>query len=155
VTSGFDNTDGIDGQEASLRLEPEDLLEDHSGADVLELGYAPQDRPWAVDGWGVTAREQAEGRGLEAKLARELPDGGNDDADEPDDGLGDIVGTDGELRDNEVGDRRAGRLLEISQFDDGDNFDFDSEDQLLASDEGLAGGGASAEEAAIHIVPDA
>jgi hypothetical protein len=38
VTSGFDNTDGIDGQEASLRLEPEDLLEDHSGADVLELG---------------------------------------------------------------------------------------------------------------------
>src|SRR3954454_23287359 len=101
--------DGGDADEASLRLEPEDVLEDDSDGDVLASGYSPQDRPWASDDWGSTALEAEEGESLDGRLARERPDSADGDDDEGD-GLGDVLGTDGELRDDEVGDQRAGRL---------------------------------------------
>ena len=56
---------------------------------------------------------------------------------------------DGELIDEEVGDARAGRLTEE---DDGVRLDTDAE--LFAHDRGIDGGAASAEEAAVHVVPD-
>ena len=86
-----------DADEASLRLEPEDVLEDVSDADVLEQGYSPQDRPWAVDDPAVSGEEET----LDQRLAEEEPE------------------------------------------DDGD---------LEAFDEGIDGGAASAEEAAVHVV---
>jgi hypothetical protein len=141
--------DGGDADEASLRLEPEDVLEDDSDEDVLAAGYSPQDRPWAVDDWGTTAREEEEGESLDGRLARERPD--SDSEDDEGDGLGDVEGTDGELRDDEVGDRRAGRLAET---DAGSESRADDEPDLEAFDEGVAGGAASAEEAAVHVVPD-
>lgn len=115
MASGFRGTDpGVGGaDEASLRLEPEDVLEDdQTGDDVLDVGYAPQDRPWAVDDWGTTAVEEESGESLDGRLARELSDAVPPDDDG--DGLGDVVGTDGELRDAEVGDARAGRLAEAA-----------------------------------------
>ncbi|GAA4755613.1 hypothetical protein GCM10023199_38950 [Actinomycetospora chibensis] len=67
-----------------------------------------------------------------------------DDEDTDDgDGLGDESDTDGELRDDEVGDERSGRLV-LSE--DGEDF--------FAEDVGVDGAGASAEEAAIHLVDD-
>lgn len=63
------------------------------------------------------------------------------------DGLGDAEDTDGELYDDEVGTPRAGRLAEY----DGDVGDYR---YLYAVDVGIDGGSASAEEAAVHIVPD-
>jgi hypothetical protein len=148
MTRGF-GTDGDDAEEASLRLEPEDALEDDSSADVLSTGYSPQDRPWAVDDWGTTALEEEEGESLDGRLAREVPDGADDD--DSGDGLGDVLGTDGELRDDEVGDRRAGRLAET---DAGSESGPDGEPDLEAFDEGIDGGAASAEEAAVHVVPE-
>jgi hypothetical protein len=142
-------TEGGDADEASLRLEPEDALEDDSTEDVLETGYSPQDRPWAVDDWGTTAREEETGESLDGRLSRERPD--EDDADDGGDGLGDVVGTDAELRDDEVGDQRAGRLAET---DAGSESGPDEEPDLEAFDEGRDGGAASAEEAAVHVVPD-
>ena len=65
------------------------------------------------------------------------------------DGLGDSSDTDGELLDDEVGDARAGRLVDS---DDGGNEDTD--DELWARDEGIDGAAASAEEAAVHVVRD-
>jgi hypothetical protein len=150
-------TDGTDADEASLRLEPDDVLEDDSTGDVLELGYAPQDRPWAVDDWGTTAFEEESGESLDGRLAREQPD--DADADDGDgdggdgDGLGDVIGTDGELRDDEVGDERAGRLRDRDDVE-GTGGSSDDEPELLGWDAGEDGGGAAAEEAAVHIVPE-
>jgi hypothetical protein len=85
-------------------LDPEDTLED---GDPLDEGYSPPERPWAVNDWGTTAREESTGESLDGRLARELAEPSDDDSD----GLGDATDTDGELLDDEVGDYRAGRLV--------------------------------------------
>jgi hypothetical protein len=124
------------------QLDAGDTLDDRGVADPLDEGYSPPERPWAVDDWGTTAREEATGESLDRRLAREVPDVGASDDDGVDD-LGDQAGTDGELRDDEVGDVRAGRLADPYLVADED---------LLATDVGIDGAAASAEEAAVHIV---
>ena len=104
-------------------------------------GYSPADRPWVSNDWGTTDREEEAGEGLDGRLARELPEGAADGGD----GLGDASDTDGELWDDEVGEVRAGRLLARDGAPDTD---------LWASDAGVDGAGATAEEAAMHIVGD-
>jgi hypothetical protein len=141
-------TNGEGAEEASLRLEPEDVLEDESTDDVLERGYSPQDRPWAVDDWGTTAFEEAEGESLDGRLAREVPDLA---AEEEGDGIGDLRGGQGELRGDQVGGGRAGRL---AMTDAGTESAPDPDPVAEAFDEGIDGGAASAEEAAMHVVPD-
>ena len=141
--------DEPDAEEASLRLEPEDVLEDVSDDDVLARGYSPQDRAWAVDDWGTTDLEEEEGESLDGRLAREVPDGTADDEDG--DGIGDLAGGEGELRDDEVGNRRSGRLAEA---DAGSESAPDTEPDLEAWDEGVDGGAASAEEASVHVVDE-
>jgi len=153
MTRGHYDPDGStddepDAEEASLRLEPDDVLEDVSEDDVLARGYSPQDRPWAVDDWGTTDLEEEEGESLDGRLAREVPDA--TDTDEGDD-IGDLAGGEGELRDDEVGDTRAGRLAES---DAGSESAPDTEPDLEAFDEGVDGGAASAEESAVHVVPE-
>jgi Family of unknown function (DUF5709) len=138
-------TDGTDPEEASGFLEPEDTLDDPRAGGALDAGYSPPDRPWAVDDWGTTGEEESAGESLDRRLAREVPDGRSEDGD----GLGDTSDTDGELLDDEVGDRRAGRLVDS---DDGGASDTDAE--LWARDEGIDGAAASAEEAAMHVVRD-
>ena len=142
-----DDVERDDVDDASLRLESEDVLEDDSTADVGDAGYVPQDRPWAVDDPAVSGEEET----LDQRLAEEEPDTGAGE-DERDDGLGDVSDTDGELRDAEVGDTRAGRL---AGTDAGSESAPDSEPDLEGFEEGRAGGGASAEEAAVHVVPPA
>jgi hypothetical protein len=127
------------------QLDAADTLDDSGPADPLDEGWSPPERPWAVDGWGTTAREEAEGESLDGRLARELPDQRSDDGD----GLGDASDTDGELWDDEVGVRRSGRLV---AEDEGE--DVDRDDELFASDVGIDGAAASAEEAAVHLVED-
>ncbi|UMG93375.1 DUF5709 domain-containing protein [Nocardioides sp. TF02-7] len=51
--------------------------------------------------------------------------------------------------DGEVGDQRAGRLVEPDQ-----GGTEDTESDLLARDVGIDGAAASAEEAAVHVVPE-
>jgi hypothetical protein len=121
-------------------LDVEDTLEDR---DPLDEGYSPPERTRATEDWGTTERETATGESWEGRLARELPESVDSDGDE----LGDLVGTDGELVDDEVGDARAGRLI-ASNYGSGS----DDDDELYASDIGIDGGAASAEEAAVHIV---
>ena len=139
TAGGFDETD-----HESDQLEPEDTLDYRGVADVLDEGYSPPERPWVGDGWGTTALEEAEGESLDARLARELPDGRPDEGD----GLGDASDTDGELWDDEVGNLRSGRLVDSDQ-----GVAPDTEDELYAVDVGIDGAAASAEEAAVHVVP--
>ena len=140
TAGGFDETD-----HESDQLEPEDTLDYRGVADVLDEGYSPPERPWVGDGWGTTALEEAEGESLDARLARELPDG-----DGPTRATASATAsdTDGELWDDEVGDLRSGRLVDSDQ-----GVAPDTDDELYAVDIGIDGAGASAEEAAVHVVP--
>lgn len=125
------------------QLDGLDTLDDSGPADPLDQGWSPPEKPRGVDDWGTTAREMADGEDLDHRLSREVPDvwGDGDDGD----GIGDTSDTDGELRDDEVGDLRSGRLT----FEDGV-----PDGELHARDVGIDGAGASAEEAAIHTVAD-
>ena len=87
-------SDGTDPEEASGVLEPEDTLDDTDGVrDVLDTGWSPPERPWAVDDWGTTESEESAGESLDGRLRREVPDRTEDVGD----GLGDSSDTDGEL----------------------------------------------------------
>jgi hypothetical protein len=127
------------------QLDGLDTLDGRGPNDPLDEGYSPPEKPWAVEDWGTTAREEAGGEGLDRRLARELPESWADE-DTDDDGLGDESDTDGELRDDEVGDVRSGRLT--------DNGEGSGDRELYAEDVGIDGAGASAEEAAVHVVDD-
>lgn len=123
----------------------ESLDDDELGDDVDGAGYSPPDRPIGSLAWGVTAYEAGTHEPLGRRLAREVPDTADD---EVGDGIGDASDTDGEPVDDQVGSLRAGRLVWAVQ-DAGD-----PASDFRAEDIGVDGGGASAEEAAIHIVPD-
>ncbi|SES45659.1 DUF5709 domain-containing protein [Streptomyces sp. NBC_01485] len=137
--------DASDIQEDAGLLDVEDTLENDGVGDPLDRGWSPPDRPWAVEHTGVTAAERRQGESLDQRLAEELPD-----LDVPDgDGLGDCDGTDGELLDNEVGAARSGRLVAPDE-----GVHEDEESALIATDVGIDGAAASAEEAAMHIVDE-
>jgi hypothetical protein len=118
------------------QLQPEDTLDDRGVEDVLDEGYSPPERYSAAEKFGNTAQEQAEGETLDQRLAQEEPE----DAD--------IVQPEF-LDDGEVGDARAGRLVDPDQ-----GLGEDTESELLGEDVGIDGAGAGAEEAAVHIVDE-
>ncbi|WP_019062176.1 DUF5709 domain-containing protein [Streptomyces prunicolor] len=139
--------EGPDDREDEGILDPEDTLNDR-GADPYEEGWSPPERPLGVEHQGTTAGEQREGESLDQRLAEERRDPA---LEEPggDDGVGDLAGGEGEPLDDEVGADRAGRLMAP---DEGAHED--AEKDLLAHDVGIDGGAASAEEAAVHRIPD-
>lgn len=151
-----DDSDGVDGVDTdSGLLEPDESLEDTGVEDVLDEGYSPPERPLALNDWGLTAREAAGHESLDRRLAREIPDPAEPDGD----GLGDSADSDGELYDDQVGDARSGRLTSYDAAYDNPQYSgeaSDNEDSLdvFAVDVGVDGAGASAEEAAMHVVPD-
>ncbi|NKQ25537.1 DUF5709 domain-containing protein [Streptomyces galbus] len=135
--------DASDIQDDSGLLDEEDTLEDDDVDNPLDRGWSPPEKPWAVEHDGVTAAERLHGETLEQRLAEELPDLAVPDGD----GLGDSEDTDGELRDEEVGAVRSGRLVAPDE-----GVHEDEESALVATDVGIDGAAASAEEAAMHIV---
>ncbi|MEV2247931.1 DUF5709 domain-containing protein [Streptomyces sp. NPDC049970] len=122
-------------------LDVEDTLDTSGIADVLDEGYSPPERPWAVDDEGTTAAEQHSGESLDSRLTREIPE-----KTDRGDGIGDLEDSDGELYDLEVGTDRAGRLTQ-----EGDGH---VPSTLTAQDVGIDGAAASAEEAAMHLIPE-
>ncbi|MFI6345838.1 DUF5709 domain-containing protein [Streptomyces sp. NPDC050560] len=127
--------------------DPEDTLVDR-GADPYDEGASPPERPLAVEDEGTTGEEGREGETLDRRLGEEEPDPALAPA-PPDDGIGDAPDTDGEPLDDEVGGGRAGRLVAP---DEGAHED--AEKDLIAEDVGIDGAAASAEEAAVHVVPE-
>ncbi len=126
------------------QLQPGDTLDDGDLVDVLDRGYSPPDRPPKGYEDYPTEAERRRGETLGEKLAEEEPD--VDPYAEP-------QKTDSEdenALDEQLGldepDARTGRLV---QPDGGEGLDVDS--QELATDVGIDGAGASAEEAAMHI----
>jgi hypothetical protein len=137
--------DGSEVQDDAGLLDAEDTLESDGVSNPLERGWSPPERPWAVEHVGVTAAEGHEGETLDQRLAEEVPDITVPDGD----GIGDWPDGDGEPLDDEVGDARSGRLVAP---DEGAHED--EENGLVATDVGIDGAAASAEEAAVHIVDE-
>jgi hypothetical protein len=90
----------------------------------------PPDRPVASTDFGTTIAEERDGESLDGRLARELPDNTLDSPGVIDEGL-------------------TGRLVDTDEGAYGD-----TEKDVVAYDAGPDGGGASAEEAAMHVVPE-
>ncbi|MEU1371274.1 DUF5709 domain-containing protein [Streptomyces sp. NPDC005803] len=130
-------------QEDAAPLDLQDAVDERTYDDMLDEGYSPPEKPLGVDKTGTTAAEQHEGESLDERLRQEVPD-----TEQPDgDGIGDLPGGEGEPLDPEAGQSRAGRLVAP---DEGSRPDTTKE--VVASDEGIDGGAAGAEEAAVHIV---
>lgn len=119
----------------------EDLLLDDE-VDEAERGYSPPERYSAAQGYGNTPYEEATGESIDQRLAQEEPE--PDPYDEVDDL--DEQESPGE---HEVGDERAGRLVDP---DEGTGEDVDKD--LVGRDVGIDGAAASAEEAAMHVVSE-
>jgi uncharacterized iron-regulated membrane protein len=103
----------------------------------------PHDTAIAVDEWGTTASEQAEGEPLDARLEREEPDvlaAVDLPADES-------AGADTPF--DERAGQGVGRLVEA---DEGARSD--TEADMVAGDVGTDLGGYSAEESAMHLEPE-
>ena len=119
-----------DGQEGERFPDMEDALDEPNADDLMDTGYSPPDhQPQGT-------REHST---LEQRLAEEEPDTWSGDRENPD----------GDLDDGQVGHRRAGRLV---ADDEGAHEDHESE--AWATDVGIDGGAASAEEAAVHIIDE-
>lgn len=106
--------------------------------DELDRGYSPPEKYSAAQGYGNTPYEEATGESLDQRVAQEVP--------EPDPYAEPVRE---HVDDGEVGDERAGRLVAP---DEGVNLD--DEKDLVGDDVGIDGAASSAEEAAVHVVPD-
>ncbi|MER6529967.1 DUF5709 domain-containing protein [Streptomyces sp. NPDC001508] len=127
-------------------LDPEDSLDERGVNPAIDEGYSPPEKPLAAQSRGTTAAEQRERDSLDERLRAERPDV----EPPPGDGIGDLPGGSGERVDAEVGDRRAGRLTAAGEA----SRPAGATDDTVAEETGVAGGAASAEEAAVHVVDE-
>jgi hypothetical protein len=118
-------------------------LGDPDVADELDRGYSPPEKYSAGQGYGNTPWEEEHREGIDQRIAQEEPE--PDPYAEADDVDPDGFGS----SDGEVGERRAGRLVDVDE-----GLGEDEEKDLVGDDVGIDGAGASAEEAAMHIVED-
>ncbi|MHB1008261.1 MAG: DUF5709 domain-containing protein [Propionibacteriaceae bacterium] len=129
-----------DESEQLDQLQADETLVDRGVADVLDEGYTTPEHWSVAEGFGNTPAEMHQGESLDQKLAAEVPDV-TDTGD-------DTSWRDDPEEDREVGNRRAGRLVDA-------NHGYDSEDEesdTIGEDVGIDGGAACAEEAAMHII---
>jgi hypothetical protein len=141
-------------------LDSSDTLDGAPGDDPLDRGVVTPDRWSAGIRYGTTAEEQQEGASLDRLLAEEEPDVTADEteeAEEEDDDESGSFADDEDVADEDIDglllddgpDPRAGRLV---AEDEGAHSD--EEPDLVASDVGIDAGGATAEEAAVHVVDE-
>lgn len=136
MTSGTSDND-LEPSEVLDQRQPADTLDYHGVGDVLDEGIVSREKWSPGQGYGTTHLEEALGESLDQRLAQEEPEGYDSDDWDDDDG------------DDEVGDDRSGRLVAP---DEGAHED--EESTAVAYDVGIDGAGASAEEAAMHVIRD-
>lgn len=122
-------------------LDASDTLDDDAVGDPLDTGVAAADRWSGANRYGTTPAEQHAGESLEQLLAQEEPD--VDPYAEPQDDEDELI------RRGYEAEPRSGRLLA-----DDEGTGEDQQADAVARDVGVDAGGASAEEAAVHVVDD-
>jgi hypothetical protein len=140
-------------------LDSSDTLDGAPGDDPLDRGVVTPDRWSAGIRYGTTAEEQQEGASLDRLLAEEEPDDTQEaeEAEEEENDESRAFAGDEDVADEDIDglllddgpDPRAGRLV---AEDEGAHPD--EEPDLVASDVGIDAGGATAEEAAVHVVDE-
>lgn len=135
---------GVTDRDTEDQLPSEDTLDDpeHDVDDELDRGYSPPEDWSAGQRFGNTPYEEATGESLEQRIAQEEKEP------DPYDEAERLAGEE-DLDDGEVGAERAGRLV-----DPNEGSGEDTEKDLVGTDVGIDGAAASAEEAAVHVVPD-
>jgi len=142
TTSGDGDQDiygdySVDGEDQPGNI---DDLGDDDVDDELDRGYSPPEKYSAGQGYGNTPWEEEHRETIDQRIGQEEPEPDPYDAADSDDE---------DLDDGEVGDARAGRLVDPDQ-----GLGEDEEKDLVGDDVGIDGAGASAEEAAMHVVED-
>ena len=132
----FDNAVDFDSSE---QISKEDGLIDRGVDDLLDEGYVAPDGWSPAQGFGNTAEEMQRGETIEQRITQEQPE-------ESPRIPGRWNPTDEE---REVGSVRAGRLI----HDPTETFG-NSGRHSTGTDVGIAGGAASAEEAAVYIIDE-
>ncbi|MDO5534850.1 MAG: DUF5709 domain-containing protein [Propionibacteriaceae bacterium] len=128
----------LEGEDNVEQLQQADTLIDRGVDDVLDEGYIAPDHWSPAQGFGNTPEEMRQGETLEMRVKQEEPE-----AKAPDETP---WNPHGESR--EVGVQRAGRLVDANGGVGGT----DTTSESVAFSVGIAGGAASAEEAAMHII---
>lgn len=121
------------------QLQEGDSLIDRGVPDVLDEGYTTPEGWSPAQRYGNTVEEMRQGETLEQRVRQEVPE--QDPAKQPD---GERWNSEGDER--QVGGERAGRLMGV-QGPGG-------RQHTLGVDVGYAGGAASAEEAAMHVISE-
>jgi hypothetical protein len=132
------NTYSVDDEDQP-QGEGDSLVSDRGLTEPLDEGYSPPEKWSAGEGYGNTPYEEEVGESLDQRIAQEEP--------EPD--PYEEAATEGENVSGEVGDQRAGRLVDEDQ-----GLGPDEEKDLVGEDVGIDGAAASAEEAAVHVIDD-
>jgi hypothetical protein len=136
---------------------------------LYDTSWVPPDRPPQHGDFGTTLAEEREGESLDARLAEEEPDVSADLRGTDDEAAAAQAATETDAEDPEVeaslradggdadfpapsfaeADPRSGRLVA-----DDEGAHSDEEPDLVARDVGISGAGASAEEAAMHVIDE-
>ena len=119
--------------ENAKQLQPQDTLDEHGVDDILDEGIVTRERWSPAEKFGNTPLEVRQGETLDQRIAQEEPDIDAADWDQED------------LDDRQVGDRRSGRLVMSDE---------EHHDDRFAQDAGIDGAAATAEEAAMHVIPE-
>ena len=130
----------------------EDFMLDETVTDEGERGYSPPEKYSAGQGYGNTPWEEEHRETIDQRLGQEVPEPDPYEEAENADVTADVAGTGtppDAPGDDQVGDRRAGRLVDTDE-----GVRTDTEADLVAQDVGVDGAAASAEEAAVHVVED-
>ncbi|MDF1603980.1 DUF5709 domain-containing protein [Nocardioides sp. YIM 152315] len=120
-----------------------DDLGDDDVDDELDRGYSPPERYSAGQRYGNTPWEEEHRESIDQRVGQEEPDV------DPYAAADDAPWESESVDDGEVGDARAGRLVDPDQ-----GLGEDVEKDLVGEDIGIDDGAASAEEAAVHVVED-
>lgn len=132
-----------DESEQLDQMESERTLDGNPVEDPLDTGYT------APENYSPLIRE-GEHETLDERLGEEVPEPdpyAPEDVDEEDNLT--VRADEENLDDGEVGDERAGRLV-----DPNEGIGPDVDKDLVGQDVGIDGAAASAEEAAVHVVPE-
>ena len=123
------------------------LVDDRGLPNPLDEGFSPGEKWSTGQGFGNTPLEEAMGETLDQRVAQEIPE--PDPYEEAEAMSLDAIERGTAEEGSEVGDERAGRLVEPDEGVRGDE-----EGAALAFDVGIDGAAAGAEEAAVHVIPE-
>lgn len=124
------------------------MVDDERGlVDPLDEGYSPPEK-WSVgQKYGNTPLEESLGESFEQRLQQEIPE--PDPYEEAENLSVDAIEGRSEDEVTQVGTDRAGRLVEPDE-----GLRMDTEKDAIATDVGIDGAAASAEEAAVHVIEE-